>query len=82
MKKEQKEQETRAKCAYVPPRVEVCVAEPGRLMGTSFYTFEHNPGTDNDGDSDHHGGSDGGVEYGAKTVILGQEFGFSDVWEE
>ena len=71
-----------AKCAYVPPLIEVYEATPGRLLGTSFYTFEHNPGDNEDGESDHHGGSDGGVEYGAKAVILGHEFSFSDLWEE
>ena len=82
MDKDKKEGKTRAKSAYVPPKMDVYAAVPGRLLGTSFYTFEHNPGTDEDGESDHHGGSDGGIEYGAKAVILGHEFSFSDLWEE
>ena len=27
------------------------------------------------------GGDDGGVEYGAKVIILGQEFAFDDPWD-
>ena len=79
MKKNQREQE-RARSAYVPPRVEVCISEPSRLLEQSF-NGGHNGANETYDTSDHAGGNDGGIEYGAKTVILGQEFGFSDVWE-
>ena len=39
MKKEQMKQETRAKCAYVPPLIEVCAAEFSRLLATSETEF-------------------------------------------
>ena len=81
MKKNQREQE-RARSAYVPPRVEVHGAAPSRLMGTSFIG-EHSGGNNMADDrSEHERGIDGGVQYGAKTVILGQQFSFNDVWEE
>ena len=82
MEKDKKEWEKKANCVYVPPRVEVCVAAPGRLLGTSFFTDGHNPGVDQDSDSDHNSGNLKPVENGAKQVILGQEFSFSDLWEE
>ena len=82
MEKDKKEWEKKARCAYAPPCIEVYQTAPNHLLGTSFYTFEHNPGIGKDGDSDHHSGSDGGIEYGAKAVILGHEFSFSDLWEE
>ena len=71
----------KARCVYAPPKIEVHAACLGRLMGTSFWGT-HNEGDDQTGDSDHNTGHDGGVEYGAKAVILGQEFSFSDLWEE
>ena len=79
--KEIKEKE-RARTVYVPPRIEVYATSSGRLLGTSFFTDEHNPGVDQDGDSDHNSGNLKPVENGAKQVILGQEFSFSDLWEE
>ena len=81
MKENKVKEEARAKCAYVPPRAEVYAAEPGWLMDTSLLGG-HAGADETYQDSDHAGGNDGGIEYGAKTVILGQEFGFSDVWEE
>ena len=79
--KEIKEKE-RARTVYVPPRIEVYAISSGRLLGTSFFTDEHNPGEDQSSDSDHNSGSLKPVENGAKQVILGQEFSFSDLWEE
>ena len=84
MKKNQREQE-RARSAYVPPRIEVFAAESSTLLaGTRVYG---NPGNASAGE--YMGGSgDGGsagqayFRTGAKSVILGQEFSFSDVWEE
>ena len=79
--KENKEKE-RARTVYVPPRIEEYEVAPGRLMGTSFIG-EHSGGNNMADDrSEHERGIDGGVQYGAKTVILGQEFSFSDLWEE
>ena len=85
MEKGQKEK--RAKCVYVPPKIEMYAADSGRLLGTSFYTDEHNPGNEPDGSSDHTPGDlviSGGTSSGngAKQMILGQEFSFSDLWEE
>ena len=82
MEKDKKEWEKKAKCVYVPPKVEVHAAAPGRLLGTSFYTSDHNSGESQDDDNDHNSGHNEGIEYGAKAVILGQEFSFSDLWEE
>ena len=114
MKKEQMEQDTRAKCAYAPPRVEIYEAEPGALLvGTNFgndpgsadftgyFTGGGNAGgasfgTPLSGSGSAGGGSFGSsfgggggsagqtrpVSTGAKSVILGQEFGFSDVWDD
>ena len=81
MKKNQREQE-RARSAYVPPLIEVCGAAPTQLMGTSFYSDGHTPGDERYDDSDHTPGNVSPVEYGAKTVILGQEFSFSNPWED
>ena len=79
--KENKEKE-RARTVYVPPRIEEYEVAPGHLMGTSFYG-EADMGDNKDHDlSEHERGVDGGVQYGAKAVILGQEFSFSDLWEE
>ena len=51
-----------------------------KLLGTSFYGG-HGDGTDESGNSDHHGGDDGGIEYGAKSInILGQEFVLESPW--
>ena len=88
MKEKQKEQQTRAKCAYVPPCVEVHAAEPSQLMGATLYNSDHAQGFDNTGESNHQRGTLNDVlgitsgSGGAKEVILGQEFGFSDVWED
>lgn len=70
-----------ARAAYTVPQTEVfSVVESMKLLGTSFYGG-HGDGTDESGDSDHHGGDDGGVEYGAKSItILGQEFVLENPW--
>ena len=82
MKKENMENDKwRAKCVYVPPCVEVYAAEPGRLLEQSF-NGGHTGADETYDTSDHAGGNDGGIEYGAKAVILGQEFSFSDIWAE
>ena len=79
--KEMKEKE-RARTVYVPPRIEVYATSSGRLLGTSFYTDGHNPGNETDEGSDHTPGNIAAPEVGARAVILGQEFSFSDLWEE
>ena len=67
---------------YAPPRVEIHASELGkRLMGTSFWGT-HNEGDDQTGNNDHNAGHIFEPEYGAKAVILGQDFSFSDLWEE
>ena len=81
MEKDKKEWEKKAKCVYVPPRVEVHAATPGRLLGTSFFGQAGEGEAQND-DNDHNSGHLNPVESGAKQVILGQEFSFSDLWEE
>ena len=87
MDKDKKEWEKKAKCVYDPPKIEVHATAPGRLLGTSFYTDEHSPGNEPDGSSDHTPGNliiPGGDSSGngAKQMILGQEFSFSDLWDE
>ena len=59
MKKEQMEQETRAKCAYVPPRVEAYATEPSWLMEVS---------------GQHNVGIDDGEENGAKELNFNVSF--------
>ena len=81
MDKDKKEWEKKAKCVYVPPQIEVYEAVPGRLLGTSFWGT-HADGDENYGDNDHAPGNLNPVESGAKAVILGQDFSFSDLWEE
>ena len=86
MTESKKKEKERARSVYVPPCVELHAAEPSRLMGTSFYSEGHNAGNDPDDNSDHTPGDlilpgEGGSSSGAKATILGQEFGFSDVWE-
>lgn len=68
--------------AYVAPLMEIFAVESSeKMLGTSFYGG-NGTGTDENGDNDHHGGSDGGIEYGAKSIdILGQEFRFVDSWD-
>ncbi|MBR5918855.1 MAG: hypothetical protein IKZ83_03015 [Prevotella sp.] len=70
------------KIAYAAPRAEVfSVAESPRLLYTSFYGG-NGDGTDESRDGDHFGGNDGGIEYGAKSiVILGWEFVLESPWE-
>lgn len=79
---ERKMEKMTARAVYVVPQTEVfSVVESMKLLGTSFYGW-NGDGTDESGDSDHLGGSDGGVEYGAKVIILGQEFAFEDPWDK
>ena len=76
MKKEQMEQETRAKCTYVPPCVEVYAASPCALLeGTNFGNdpgsavfgeyVGGNPGSASFGSSLSGGGSAGGASFGS-----------------
>ena len=81
MTESKKKGKGKAKCVYVPPRIEAHETAPGRLMGTSFWGT-HNDGSDQTGDNDHNAGHIFEPEYGAKAVILGQEFSFSNMWEE
>ena len=78
--KENKEKE-RVRNVYVPPKIEMHRAEFGRLLGTSFFGQAGEGEAQND-DNDHNSGHLNPVESGAKQVILGQEFSFSDLWEE
>ena len=71
----------KAKCVYVPPKAEMYAAMPSCLMTTSFWG-QGGEGEGQYSDHDHNSGHNGGIEYGAKAVILGQEFSFSDMWEE
>ena len=77
-------EETIRKQPYVPPRVEVYAAESSAILaGTTEIG-----GTHEDGEQDYNvGGSAGsgsgdGTITGAKQMILGREFSFSDLWEE
>ena len=88
MTESKKKEKGKAKCVYVPPRVELHIAEPSQLMGATLYNSDHAQGFDNTGESNHQRGTLNDVleimtgSNGAKEMILGQEFGFSDVWEE
>ena len=82
-KKTMERQEARARTVYVPPRIEEYEAAPDSLLGnTSFYSIGHALGDEKYEESDHNAGHIFEPEYGAKAVILGQEFNFSDLWEE
>ena len=74
----------KAKCVYVPPLVEVYAAEPNDLMATTIFDGDHLQGDINGYDeSDHERGDlELGGPNGAKQMILGTEFSFSDLWEE
>ena len=82
---ENKEKEKgRARTVYAPPRVEVHETAPQNLLGISPQG-DHLQGRDmSDEGGDHARGLDmsGDTGAGAKAVILGQEFSFSDLWEE
>ena len=85
MKKKLMEQETRAKCAYVPPRVEVFASEPGELLAGTRVAGEAGEAEFGEfvgGSGDGGSAGEANLSTGAKSVILGQEFSFSDVWEE
>ena len=72
MKKEQKEQETRAKCAYAPPRIEVCASESCLILaGTAIFGGTHgdaifNGATGTHGDAIFNGatGTHGDATFG------------------
>ena len=79
----------RARSAYVPPLTEVYATEPNSLLAGTDGVFSGGAGggssDDNDGGGAGSGtgennGLDGGL--GAKAMILGQEFSFSNMWEE
>ena len=95
MKKEQMEQDTRAKCAYAPPHVEIYAAEPGALLaGTTTIGGGAGGGIDDNiaGGGAGQAGEDPGIGDappdgstnfgGGAAKILGREFSFSDVWED
>lgn len=79
---ERKMEKVTVRAVYTVPQTEVLsIDESMKLLGTSFYGW-NSDGTDESGDSDHLGGDDGGVEYGVKVVILGQEFESDGLWDE
>jgi len=92
-KKEQKGQdERRAKCYYVPPRIEVYTSVLNALLAGSWFVGGHDPAIggngDLDGGGDHQPGIGGNGDFEAKVIILGQEFSFlgqefsfADPWE-
>ncbi len=84
MDKDKKEWEKKAKCVYAPPLIEVYAAEPSDLMATTIFDGDHLQGNiEGYDESDHiRGDFDPGGGAGAKAMILGQEFSFSDLWEE
>ena len=85
MKENKVKEEARAKCAYVPPRIEVFAAESSTLLaGTRVYgeAGEAEFGEFVGGSGDGGSAGEANLSTGAKSVILGQEFSFSDVWEE
>ena len=97
MKKEQMEQETRVKCAYVPPCVEVHEAEICQLLSgtgggytpptppaSGIFDSDHRLGADNTSDNNHQRGTLNNV-LGVYTGSAGaKEMGieFSDLWED
>ena len=81
----------KAKCVYVPPLTEVYAAKPcAFLAGTAFFGINAGSASfgnffSNGGSASNGGGGSAGaanLSTGAKAVILGQEFSFSDPWEE
>ena len=75
MKKEQMEQDTRAKCAYAPPRVEIYEAEPGALLvGTNF---GNDPGSADFTGYFTGGGNAGGASFGTPLSGSGSAGGAS-----
>ena len=87
MKKEQKEQETRAKCAYAPPRIEVCASESCLiLVGTAIFGGTHgdaifNGATGTHGDATFGGGVGTHLDAVAGGVVGNAKAFFSDPWE-
>ncbi|MBQ7540135.1 MAG: hypothetical protein IJT13_03315 [Bacteroidaceae bacterium] len=62
----------KARMNYVPPRVELYRTEASQILAGTTEMHQGSAGS----------GTDDGVVTGSKTVILGQEFSFTDVWEE
>ena len=87
MKKEQKEQETRAKCAYAPPRIEVCASESCLILaGTAIFGGTHgdaifNGATGTHGDATFGGGVGTHLDAVAGGVVGNAKAFFSDPWE-
>ena len=73
-----------ARRVYVTPRVEVHPAEPSALLaGTTIFTGTHEDGSlEHSTGGTHDDGVGEGIVTGAKQMILGREFSFSDLWEE
>ena len=74
----------KTKCVYVLPLIEVYEAAPSNLLGISPQG-DHQQALFGDDSSDHQRAviaDNSGTNNGAKAMILGQEFSFSDVWEE
>lgn len=68
---------------YSAPAIEIHVSEPFQLLEGSTRKFT---GTHKDGDDlgmfDENGNYINPNSEGAKILILGREFSFSDVWED
>ena len=77
-------EETVRRQPYVPPRVEVYASSLGAILaGTTEIGGTHEDGEQNYNVGGSAGsGSGDGVVTGAKQMILGREFSFSDLWEE
>ena len=81
MKENKEKEKERARCIYAPPKIDVHAIEFHQLLRNSVWG-NHIQGMSDDDDAEHIRGLDDGKEVGAKTMILGQEFSFSDLWEE
>ena len=80
MKEKEKEKERRRRDGYVSPEIEVYAVESGHLLGRSLFG-DHIQAEDGN-ENDHERAGDGGEINGAKQMILGHEFSFSDLWDE
>ena len=86
MKREQNEEETRARSAYVPPLIEMFVTDEDSLLATQSFSGGHGDSvSDEGGGGAGTGFSDnddlsGGIW--AKSMILEREFSFTDPWDE
>ena len=80
----EKTKERKNRKGYVVPCMEIHMAEFHPLLGISPQG-DHMQGRDmSDEGGDHMRGIDKSADTGAgaKAMILGQEFSFSDIWEE